>query len=114
MSFPLRVSNEGLLPVLTRPPSRRGDAAFPNRPAFNDTNDPSKLARFTFLAGGPIGLPLRASNEGYLLTHIQQGSWCGLYCAHRATTALSWGLCEHRDHASRLAINPPFLPRPNL
>jgi len=64
MSFPLRVSNEGLLPVLTRPPSRRGDAAFPNRPAFNDTNDPSKLARFTFLAGGPIGLPLRASNEG--------------------------------------------------
>ena len=115
MSFPLRVSNEGLLPVLTRPPSRRGDAAFPNRPAFNDTNDPtelarfsvkgvawispqlrtsndindpSKLARFTFLAGGPIGLPLRASNVGYLLTRIQRGSWCGLHCAHRATLIL--------------------------
>lgn len=31
-----------------------------------------------------------------LFLAIQQGDWCGLHCAHRATTALSWGLCEHR------------------
>ena len=37
---------------------------------------------------------------------IARGCWFGLHCAHRATTALSWGLCEHRDHTSRLAI--PF------
>ncbi|MCG3775822.1 MAG: hypothetical protein JW395_2668 [Nitrospira sp.] len=35
---------------------------------------------------------------------IQQGGWCGLHCAHRATTAPPWGLCEHRDHVSCLAI----------
>ena len=27
-------------------------------------------------------------------------------CTHRATTASSWGLCEHRNHANCLAI--PF------
>jgi hypothetical protein len=30
-----------------------------------------------------------------------------LYCAHRATTALSWGLCEQEGH---LAAPSPFLP----
>ena len=65
---------------------------------------PSSLV---FLQGwGLIDLPLRASNEGYLLTNIRQGGWCGLHCAHRATTVLSWGLCEHRDHASRLVLVP--------
>jgi hypothetical protein len=48
-----------------------------------------------------------------LFTRIQRGGWCGLHCAHRATTALSWGLCEHRDHVSCLA--PPFRAcRPSL
>jgi hypothetical protein len=46
-------------------------------------------------------------NEGHVLTRIQRGGWCGLHCAHRATTALSWGLCEHRDHASCLATSLP-------
>jgi len=53
-----------------------------------------------------MDLLLRASNEGYLLTNIRRGGWCGLHCAHRATTVLSWGLCEHRDHASCLALLP--------
>ena len=38
-----------------------------------------------------------------LFTRIQRGGWCDLHCAHRATTASSWGLCEHRDHARCLA-----------
>src|SRR5436853_1319488 len=42
-----------------------------------------------------------------LFTRIQRGGWCGLHCAHRATTASSWGLCEHRDHASCLATPLP-------
>ena len=29
-----------------------------------------------------------------LFTCIQRGDWCGLHCAHRATTVLSWGLSE--------------------
>ena len=45
----------------------------------------------------------------YRLTRIQRGGWCGLHYTHRATTALSWGLCEHRDHASRLAASLPRL-----
>jgi len=51
-------------------------------------------------------LLLRASRSGLarLFLCIQRGGWCGLHCAHRATTVLSWGLCEHRDHASHLAI----------
>lgn len=52
---------------------------------------------------------LRALTERFtlLFTRIQRGGWCGLHCAHRATTVLSWGLCEHRDHASCLATPPP-------
>jgi len=48
-----------------------------------------------------------ASNEGLLVTSNKRGGWCGLHCAHRATTASSWGLCEHRDHASWLATHLP-------
>jgi len=73
-----------------------------------DENDPSKLARF-LQRWRLIDLPLRASNEGYLLTNIQRGGWYGLHCAHRATTVLSWGLCEHRDPASCLATPPSKL-----
>ena len=45
------------------------------------------------------------------LTEIARGEVVGggLHCAHRATTALSWGLCEHRDHPCPLAI--PFIAR---
>ena len=32
-----------------------------------------------------------------LTTHSQRGGCHSLYCAHRGTTALSWGLCERRD-----------------
>ena len=46
-----------------------------------------------------------------LFTRIQRGGWHSLYCAHRGTTALSWGLCEHRDYASFLAS---FLLRPRV
>ena len=42
-----------------------------------------------------------------LFTRIQRDGWCGLHCAHRATTASSWGLCEHRNHASCLATPLP-------
>ena len=60
-------------------------------------------------------LPFQAcpflSSEGCLLfTRIQRGGWCDLHCAHRATTASPWALCEHRDHASCLATPPPSSP----
>ena len=57
---------------------------------------------------------LPASSEGLtqLFTRTQQGGWYGLYCAHRATTVLSWGLCEHRDHVSCLAL-PSWLLLPS-
>ena len=38
--------------------------------------------------------------------HLQKGAVeVALYCAHRATTALSWGLCEHEGH-----LTAPDLP----
>ena len=47
-----------------------------------------------------------------LFTCIQRGGWCGLHCAHRATTALSWGLCEHKGHLT--APDLPYSPLPHL
>src|SRR5712692_11793577 len=66
---------------------------------------------------GLIDLPLRASNEGLLRPrvaraqkiirlhpllcskHLLRGmAKAALYCAHRATTASSWGLCEQEGH----------------
>ena len=41
----LRASNEGLPPVLTRPPSRRRDAAFPDRPRVARARRPPNLCR---------------------------------------------------------------------
>src|SRR5439155_22786329 len=42
-----------------------------------------------------------------------------LHCAHRATTVLSWGLCEHRERTasahnrtSMMVDDPPLLPYP--
>src|SRR2546423_14963299 len=69
-------------------------------------HDPSKLASYHFKGWGLIDLPLRVARSGLarLFLCIKRGGWCGLHCAHRATTVLSWGLCEHRDHASHLAI----------
>jgi len=52
---------------------------------------------------------LLADFSSPLFTRIQRGGWCGLHCAHRATTASSWGLCEHRDHTSCLATLLPSL-----
>src|SRR5437773_1144929 len=40
------------------------------RTTFIYLNDPSKLARTPFTRGGPIGLPLRASNEGLLRPRV--------------------------------------------
>jgi len=48
----------------------------------------------------------RRTRRNFTLRLHQLGGWCGLHCAHRATTASPWGLCEHRDHTSCLAI--PF------
>jgi len=67
----------------------------------------------SLLEGGLFGLPLRASNEGlrrprvaraqktirlhpFLCSkHLLRGvAEAALYCAHRATTVSSWGLCE--------------------
>ena len=72
---------------------------------------PSKLARFSLLAGGPIGLPLRASNEHILIVRVARaqetnglpflpsrlarslprGGWPGLVpnCARRTTTTIN-------------------------
>ena len=52
---------------------------------------------------------LLADFSSPLFTCIQRGGWCGLYRAHRATTASSWGVCEHRDHTSCLATLLPSL-----
>src|SRR6266850_1064149 len=44
-----------------------------------------------------------------LFIRIRRGGWCGLHCAHRATTASPWVLCEHRDRVSCLATPFPSL-----
>jgi hypothetical protein len=62
------------------------------------------------LLGGAARLSFTARIDceiSLLFTRIQRGGWCGLHCAHRATTASSWGLSEHRDHASCLATPLP-------
>ena len=59
-------------------------------------NDFPKLVCFLFSSreGGPFGLPLRVREPlGPLLD-------LALHCAHRATTASSWGLCEQEGHLS--------------
>ena len=59
-----------------------------------------------------IDLPLRALK--YSLTQFfsdfSEVAGCGLHCAHRATTVLSWGPCEHRDHTSYFASHLQFCP----
>ena len=40
-------------------------------------------------------LPPRAQ-----MVQKQAGDWTVLHCAHRATTVLSWGLCEHEGWSS--------------
>src|SRR4029077_18252645 len=57
-SFPLRGSAAWLILYCAR------------RTTVIDLNDPSKLARTPFTRGGPIGLPLRASNEGLLRPRV--------------------------------------------
>jgi hypothetical protein len=77
---------------------------------------PSNLARTPFTRGGPIGLPLRATfSPAHLLARRDApiararavqfsiplfggAAEAALYCAHRATTASSWGLCEQEGH----------------
>jgi hypothetical protein len=70
---------------------------------------PSLLVSLSW-KGTHVGLRAAVERGGTsLFTCIQRGGWSGFHCAHRATTAPPWGLCEHRDQASRLAI--PFLGR---
>ena len=43
----------------------------------------------------------RAFNEGLRFFNFPRGSrQTILYCAHRATTALSWGLCEQEERSA--------------
>jgi hypothetical protein len=53
---------------------------------------------------GLIDLPLRASNEHFLILYLSlRGvAEAALHCAHRATTASSWGLCEQEGHLAAL------------
>jgi hypothetical protein len=50
----------------------------------------------SFCKGGLVDPQLRAFNKDLPATSIflRGGSQAVLHCAHRATTALSWGLCE--------------------
>jgi hypothetical protein len=59
-------------PSLLASPSRGWPGLVPNcaRRTTTAINGPSKLARFSLLAGGPIGLPLRASNEHILIVRV--------------------------------------------
>jgi hypothetical protein len=66
------------------------------RPSSLPSHPPSKLACFPF-SGKGTHVGLRAAVKCMSLTRFQRGSWHSLHCAHRGTTALSWGLCEHRD-----------------
>ena len=60
-------------------------------------------------------LPVRASNEGLLRLRVLQlfplllkgVAEAALQCAHRATTVLSWGLCEQEGHLATPV--PPLL-----
>jgi hypothetical protein len=70
-------------------------------------------------------LRLRVSSEGLLIppTSLRGNRQIVLHCAHRATTALSWGLCEqeersacslHPSEAARSASNEGTQSHPNL
>jgi hypothetical protein len=77
-----------------------------------------------FFKGGLVDPLVRASNEALLIPHrLQRGQTTVLHCAHRATTALSWGLCEQEGwlaapshpserarSASRRTARLPILP----
>lgn len=54
---------------------------------------------------------LRTSNPISFLSIKSSGqtAWYGLNCAHRGSTFLVCGLCEHRDHPGSLARSLPFL-----
>src|SRR5437016_4489471 len=102
---PLRPSSEALLRA--RAPGAR------DRHGWHSPFSPCAFCEQEGWSGG--SLPFQAcpflSSEGCLLfTRIQRGGWCDLHCAHRATTASPWALCEHRDHASCLATPPPSSP----
>src|SRR6478736_5287840 len=49
--------------------------------------------------------PVRCPLNAILFTSFSEVAGCGLHCAHWATTVLSWGPSEHRDHTSYLAIS---------
>jgi len=44
----------------------------------------------------------RLPPTGAQMVPKQAGDWTVLHCAHRATTALSWGLCEHEGWSGHL------------
>jgi hypothetical protein len=78
------------------------------RPCQLSRHSPSKLARFSLLAGGPIGLPLRASNDTIDPTELghfplKGVAWIGPNCARRSNYMVppsllvlsqGWGLID--------------------
>ena len=89
--------------LLTHPTLARRDAPYPKQGR-------SELSLHTGVGGmiltardvltrPPTGTSRRAicQDEGLLIPHLPGGSrQIVLHCAHRATTASSWGLCEQR------------------
>ena len=62
---------------------------------------------FIILGGGLDCPPLRASREAALILQLHLGSrQTFFHCAHRATTVLSWGLCEQEGWLP--TPSPPF------
>jgi hypothetical protein len=73
-------------------------------PCPQDGPDESLTAR-DFLTRPPTGTPRRAMSPGeglpilYFSLPLFRGvAEAALYCAHRATTVSSWGLCEQEGH----------------
>jgi hypothetical protein len=61
---------------------------------------------------GPVLVQLRPSNKALsvLSVLLRGSSQAVLHCAHRATTASSWGLCEQEGRSGCSLFS--FLPRP--
>ena len=70
-------------------------------------NDPSKLARFSLHRVARLILECaRRTSIFQFSTPLSRGvAEVALYCAHRATTASPWGLCEQEGHLAA----PPSL-----
>jgi len=94
---------------------QRGCPSHPfHRARSASKKDGLAISAYPFQARSPISPqsslvdPQMRASRGILLCskHLLQGAVeVALNCAHRATTALSWGLCEHEGH-----LTAPDLP----